>query len=59
MRRAATGIAGLVCLLAGGCGTLKNHAEPGGFLNFDGSSRPHRLYGGVRVDGELIVKNAS
>lgn len=56
MKRGVSVLAALlVALSATGCGTLVNQSSPGTYFNAQGQRRPHRLYGGVRTDGEMVA----
>lgn len=48
-------VAACAALPAVGCGTLVNQSEPGMYFNAD-NHRPYRIYGGVRTDGEHLLK---
>lgn len=49
----------LAVLPAVGCGTLVNQSPPGSYFNYHGRMRPHRLYGGVRSDGEMFAEHVA
>ena len=42
-----------------GCGTLVNQSPAGTYFNAKGQTRPNRLYGGVRVDCEMVADTAA